>query len=535
LNTTTLPKILLAEDDVTTRLVISQLLEKNGYHVMTACDGLEAVGMLEQTIPDVILTDLNMPNLDGIEVVRIVKSLPEFTDIPVLVLTAEDNQNTLRKLFDLGAIDYIRKPIAEVELVARLAAVVRLKLETDKRKQKERELNDSLQSLKRDLQAAGDIQRAMLPKTNVMIAGIELAWHFRPSEAVGGDLLNFIPLNEHQVAFYLMDVSGHGVPSALFAVSIHSMLIQNTRPGGLLIDHEGQARRPHDVVTELNSVFQMDLDSQKYFTFTYAVLDTYARTIDYTQAGQTPALHLNGKTCEYWDEGDMPVGMMPNVQFKTYSRKIEPGSRIYLYSDGIVEAFGKDGDQFGYKRLSETIFQYSDKTLTESIRAVINDVDQWIDKNIEQDDITVLGVELVPDFKTARVTVVANAEAVRTLCATVRDVVLQVSNNLEVATWIEMAIAEAGNNIVQHGYGDNGTGEIRLEARATGEMVEVSLIDFAAPYNPLEAEVDFESWDYTNADEISAGLGLGIMRAMMDDASYERVDNSNRLTMRRSL
>jgi anti-sigma regulatory factor (Ser/Thr protein kinase) len=88
---------------------------------------------------------------------------------------------------------------------------------------------------------------------------------------------------------------------------------------------------------------------------------------------------------------------------------------------------------------------------------------------------------------------------------------------------------------VQHGYGDNSEGEIRLEARATNDIIEVTLIDFAVPYNPLEAEVDFETWDYTNADEISAGLGLGIMRAMMDDVNYERVGNSNRLTMRRSL
>ncbi len=528
-------KILLAEDDVTTRLVISQLLQGHGYKVMAASDGLEAVSMLEQTPPDVIITDLNMPNLDGIEVVRIVKSLPDFADIPVLVLTAEDNQNSLRKLFELGATDYIRKPISEVELLARLAAAVRLKQETERRKQKERELNQSLQSLQRDLDAAGEIQRGMLPKSNVMIAGIEMAWHFRPSEAVGGDILNFIRINDHQVAFYLLDVSGHGVPSALFAVSINSMLIQNTRPGGLLIDHEGMARQPHEVVSELNQLFQMDLESQKYFTFTYAVLDTQQRTIDYTQAGQTPALHFNGDNCEYWEDGDLPVGMMPNIEFKTYSRKIGPGSRIYLYSDGIVEAFGCDNEQYGYDRLSNIVANHKDKTLTESIRALISDVDNWLNVSIEQDDITVLGIEMVPDFKTARVTVEATADAVRTLCSTVREVVLQVSNNQEVATWIEMAIAEAGNNIVQHGYGDSGEGEIRLEAKANREMVEVSLIDFASPYNPLEAEVDFENWDYSNADEVSAGLGLGIMRAMMDDANYERVDNSNRLTMRRSL
>lgn len=527
--------ILLAEDDVTSRLVISQLLERNGYHVLAACDGLEAVELLEKNTPDVIITDLNMPNLDGVEVVRIVKSLPEFTDIPVLILTAEDNQNTLRKLFDLGATDYIRKPIAEIELIARLSSALRLKLEMDQRKLKERELNESLQSLKKDLVAAGNIQRNMLPKDNVVFAGVEVAWHFRPSESVGGDILNCIPLNDKQLAFYLLDVSGHGVPAALFAVSINSMLIQNTRPGGLLVDHEGKARPPHEVVTELNSVFQMDMESQKYFTFTYAVLDTHQRVVDFTQAGQTPALYFHDQSFEFWEEGDLPVGMMPNAQFETHRRVLEPGSRIYLYSDGIVEAFDDRHEQYGYQKLGNVVLEHNDKTLTESIRSVIGSVDEWMTGDIEQDDITLLGIELVADFKTARVTVQATPEAVRTLCATVRDIVMQVSNNMDVATWIEMAIAEAANNIVQHGYGDNSEGEIRLEARATNDIIEVTLIDFALPYNPLEAEVDFETWDYTNADEISAGLGLGIMRAMMDDVNYERVGNSNRLIMRRSL
>lgn len=529
------PTVLLSEDDVTTRFVVSHLLEQNNYDVITAHDGLEAITELEKCSPDVIITDLNMPNLDGIEVVRIVKSLPEFTDIPVLILTAEDNQSALRKLFDLGVMDYIRKPITEVELLARISAAVRLKLETDRRKEKEQELNASLLALQKDLEAAGSIQRGMLPKDSVMIPGIEVAWHFRPSAAVGGDILNFIPLNTDQVAFYLLDVSGHGVPSALFAVSVNSMLIQNTRPGGLLVDHEGVARPPHEVVTELNNVFQMDLDSQKYFTFTYAVLNTKERIIDYTQAGQTPTLHLQGKVSEYWQEGDFPVGMLPNVEFQTHRRTITPGSRVFLYSDGIVEAFGKHGELFGPERLSKTVVNLRNNTLTESIRGIIAEVDAWMDADVEQDDITVLGIEMVPDVKTARVTVLSSDEAVRALCSTVRNLVLQVSNNTEVATWIEMAIAEAGNNIVQHGYADGRPGEIRLEARATSDQVEITLIDFAEPYNPLETNVDFENWDYTNADEVSAGLGIGIMQSLMDDAHYERVENSNRLTMRRSL
>ncbi|MEY3017024.1 MAG: hypothetical protein RL336_159 [Pseudomonadota bacterium] len=531
----TLPKLLIAEDDVTTRLVISKLLSDSGFNVTVVRDGLEAITELERRVPDVIITDLNMPNLDGIELVRIVKSFPEYNDIPVLILTADDNQSALRKLFNLGVTDYIRKPITEVELVARISAAYRLKSEMDARKNNERELNATLHALQQDLEAAGNIQRSMLPKDNVMIAGIEVAWHFKPSKAVGGDIINFLQLNDTEVAFYLLDVSGHGVPSALFAVSVNTMLIQNARPGGLLVDHEGRARKPHEVVSELNSAFQMDMEFQKYFTFTYAVLNTRTRVVEYTQAGQTPTLHLNDGVSEYWEEGDFPVGLLPNVDFETHTRVIKPGSRLYLYSDGIVEAFGEKGELFGVKRLSDTVVRLRNNTLTESIRGIISEVDQWMSQSVEQDDITVLAIEMVPDVKTARVTVLASDDAVRTLCATVREVVMQVSNNQEVATWIEMAIAEAGNNIVQHGYADGQAGEIRLEAQATKDRVEITLIDFAAPYNPLDRKVDFDTWDYTQADEVSAGLGIGIMQSLMDDTSYERVDNSNRLTMRRSL
>ena len=200
-----------------------------------------------------------------------------------------------------------------------------------------------------------------------------------------------------------------------------------------------------------------------------------------------------------------------------------------------LRAEPEKGEIFGVKRLSDTVMRLRNNTLTESIRGIISEVDQWMSQSVEQDDITVLAIEMVPDVKTARVTVLASDEAVRTLCATVREVVMQVSNNQEVATWIEMAIAEAGNNIVQHGYADGQAGEIRLEAQATKDLVEITLIDFATPYNPLDRKVDFDTWDYTQADEVSAGLGIGIMQSLMDDTSYERVDNSNRLTMRRSL
>jgi len=337
-------KILVADDDATTLLVITKLLERTGYDVIAVHDGLEAIASLENSLPDIIVTDMNMPNLDGIEVIRIVKSLPEYVDIPVLILTAEDSPDILRNTFDLGATDYIRKPIAEVELLARISAAVRLKVEMDQRKQKEIELQANLVAMRKDLEAAGKVQRSMLPKTNIMIAGIEVAWHFRPSDNVGGDILNFFPLNNHQVAFYILDVSGHGVPSALFAVSVNSMLLQNTRRGGLLIDHEGNAKPPHEVVQELNMLFQMDMDSQKYFTFTYAILDTNKRTLQHTQAGQTPTLHCYNNVCEYWYEGDLPVGMIPFTEFTTYSKDLKAGSRLYLYSDGIVEAFSENDE-----------------------------------------------------------------------------------------------------------------------------------------------------------------------------------------------
>jgi len=174
-------------------------------------------------------------------------------------------------------------------------------------------------------------------------------------------------------------------------------------------------------------------------------------------------------------------------------------------------------------------------TLTESINHVVSKLDDWMGGNTYQDDIIILGIELMPDVKTARITVSSSLDAVRTLCATVKDIVLQVSNNLDMAAFIELAIAEAGNNIVQHGYGLDKQGEIRLEAKATEDLIEICLIDFAPPYDPLQNQVDFDEWDLDSADEISAGLGINIMRTLMADATYERINDMNRLTLRRSL
>jgi sigma-B regulation protein RsbU (phosphoserine phosphatase) len=213
------------------------------------------------------------------------------TDLPIIMATAKDESSDIVAALKLGANDYVTKPLDFPVVHARVANALAHKRAAEA-------LEAANERMQRDLEAAARVQRALLPDEAPAVEGVELTWCYRPCDELGGDALNIFNLDDRHVALYVLDVSGHGVPSALLSVSVGHQLSQmyaqrgdGNETGNELIDPAQLARR-------LNTLFPMDAKARLYFTVVYGVLNTQTREFCFVSAGSPgPAvIHADGST-----------------------------------------------------------------------------------------------------------------------------------------------------------------------------------------------------------------------------------------------
>ena len=209
-----------------------------------------------------------------------------------------------------------------------------------KYERKSRRDGERAEELRRDLQKATAYVLALLPPP-VESGPVHAEWHFHPSAQLGGDAFGYDWIDGTTFVFYLVDVSGHGVGSAMHSVSAMNVLRQRALPG---VDF----KNPAEVLTSLNARFQMSSHHGLYFTMWYGVFDTSARTLVYSSAGHHPAFLVpdGGGATSPLGEPDLMIGIVPEQTYQTQQTTIAPGSRIYLFSDGVFEIIAKDDSRW---------------------------------------------------------------------------------------------------------------------------------------------------------------------------------------------
>jgi len=337
-----------------------------------------------------------------VEAVRRIKAVQELKDIPIIMVTAKVETEDLEVAFAAGAMDYITKPVDEVILLARVRSALHLKKEIDLHKlaedslrQTNLKLSVSLSKLKSDTKAAAAIQRSMLPKQDNFSAlhGVNLVWNFKPCDDVGGDTLNAFSLDDEHIGFFSLDVSGHGVQAAMLAVPLNLRLMERTAGGNLLVDTDGRARDPASVVMSLNNMFQTDLDLVQYFTMTYGVYHKQSRLLRFTQAGHPPMV-ISSPTGDVYvhEDGDLPVGLLPNAEYRTHERVVEARTRLFLYSDGIYEV-GLD-KPFESEDLVALVKEGRQSDLKTNAQYIVDVVEAYMKEKSLDDDVSLLVLEL---------------------------------------------------------------------------------------------------------------------------------------------
>ena len=265
-------------------------------------------------------------------------------------------------------------------------------------------LNDQLEStnnrMSRDLEAAAKVQRSLLPTSDVESSRVHLAWEYLPCDELAGDFLNFFALDDKHVAAFVVDVSGHGVASSLLSVAIGRLLTRNVSSTSLLIqetpgDGANRVVPPAEVATELNRRFPMEEQNDLYFTIVYGVLNLDSLEFQFVSAGHDPVIHFRKTGPPVVVEGEgMGIGWMEDAEYETQIIQLEPGDRLYLYSDGVPEAMDHDMNQFGMQQMHEVMELGQSKSLDESVMLLLNTVQRWCAKNGPIDDVSILGIHI---------------------------------------------------------------------------------------------------------------------------------------------
>jgi sigma-B regulation protein RsbU (phosphoserine phosphatase) len=247
---------------------------------------------------------------------------------------------------------------------------------------------------------AASMQRSLLPCTSSTLQGIAIDWLFHPSTHLSGDIFNFFQLDEHHVGFYIVDVAGHGIASAMQSFTISRLLSPNTRSSNHLkfslpeAPHSQIVRSAAAVLSNLNQQFQTDANNILYFTMIYAVVDTLSRTMDLCQAGHPHPLCLqHGKPAEFVVNGGLPVGIIPDANYESVHLNYSSGSRLFLYSDGITECESPAGEMFGSERLRLFVEETRQLPVSEVIRLLDQRINLWHEKDDFDDDISMLILE----------------------------------------------------------------------------------------------------------------------------------------------
>ncbi|WP_341279437.1 fused response regulator/phosphatase [Paenibacillus sp. FSL H8-0537] len=374
-------RIAIVDDNATNLLIIEKILQKAGYtKLTTASSAMELFDILELDEPNateppvsLILMDLMMPGIDGIEACRRIQESERYRDIPVIFVTALGDSNKLAEALDAGAIDYVMKPINKVELLARIRSALRLKYEKDWHKERD-------QRISFELNLAKQVQRSILsdPIDNdrVKIDAI-----YRPSSELAGDFYAWYCLGGGKYGVILLDMMGHGISSSLVCMYIYSALQDTIK----------SISDPELVVLELNRrMMQLQGSNQLmnyYFTAIYYVLDTNEQTIEYVNAGHPAGIAFVDQKPQLLTEGCCALGFFDNIEVKKGTIAYRNQVKIVLYTDGLLDQLAKgqeDDVQQLQARLGENGEQLEDHVLN---------LFEGLGQVSQQDDICLVMVE----------------------------------------------------------------------------------------------------------------------------------------------
>jgi sigma-B regulation protein RsbU (phosphoserine phosphatase) len=373
------PLILIVEDNPASLEIMQLRLEASGYRVITATDGVAGLEAAQSSLPDLILLDLMMPKMDGLEVCRKIKSNERLPFMPIIMVTAKTDTKDVIAGLEAGGDEYLTKPVDHGSLVARVKSMLRIK-----------ELHDTVleqsTQLENQLKTASKIQTLFWPDLPEPFGGIHSWAVSQPAAYVGGDFYDAITLPDKSVLAYVADVSGKGVPAALIMAAVSTK-----------VRAEASLQQNLNLILQAVNGAAYELASAEGYFTTMLLLRYWPekRKIEIVRAGHLyPLLVSTAEIRELSHLKGVSLGVLEEVKYEIAELVINPGDSLLLFSDGVTEAENERVEQFGYRRLIDHLS--TSDSLPRGL-GILKAVHKWRGEAPANDDLTIFEVWCEPE------------------------------------------------------------------------------------------------------------------------------------------
>ena len=377
-------KLLVVDDEPDLELLIRQKFRRqiraDELRFVFARNGIEALQKLQdETDIDLVLTDINMPEMDGLTLLVKLNELHRL--LKAVIVSAYGDMENIRTAMNRGAADFVTKPIDFQDLEITINKTLKQLQELKQAVQE----HDQLVTIRNELDIASHIQQSILPQTFPPFperTDFEIFAEMIPAREVGGDFYDFFLIDSDRLGFVIGDVSGKGVPAAIFMAVSRTLLRAVALTG----------TPPAQCLDRVNSLLCLDNSAEMFVTLFYGVFNTRTGEVEYGNGGHNPPylLRRGGAVEALESTGGMVLGAIDRIRYRTKTVTLDPGDGIFLYTDGVTEAMDSAGNLFSEQRLAGLLQQINGAAPDTLVRAVLQDVRAYSAPAAQNDDITVL-------------------------------------------------------------------------------------------------------------------------------------------------
>ena len=377
--------VVVVDDDITNLKMAGRILSKNNMRVTALKSGEALIEYIRTNKPDLILLDIKMPGLDGFETMRkLQEQMDPSEKIPVIFLTADESQDSETQGLALGAMDFIKKPFIPDVLVLRVRHTIDLV-------RFQRSLEQENERIRSELAMASRIQSAMLPGIFPAFPDrkeFDIYASMDPVRRVGGDFYDFFFIDRDRLCLLIADVSGKGIPAALFMMASKIILADNAKSG----------KSPAKILQDTNEAICANNPEEMFVTVWLGILDISTGMLTTANAGhERPALmHADGQFELFTDKHGLVIGGMPGMKYHEFVLQMYPGSKLFVYTDGVPEAMNSENALFGTTRMLDALNAHADETPKQILHGVRQAVNDFVSDMEQFDDLTMMCLEYMP-------------------------------------------------------------------------------------------------------------------------------------------
>jgi len=391
------------------------------------------------------------------------------------------------------------------------------------------ESTSAKERIESELQIARNIQMGILPKKFPPFPNIknfEIYAFLEEARDVGGDLYDFFMLSHNRLCIAIGDVSGKGVPAAMF------MAIART----LLRSKASYNSKAQDIIMAMNRSISNENENFMFVTFAVGILDIYTGDFEYCSAGHNPPfISQQGGDFSMMDvRRNIPLGIDGDYRFYSNNTVLKNSDIFYIYSDGITEAMDNKGDFYTEERLAKALNITKNESIPNLIKNIKKDVDSYVKGADQSDDMTMLAIKFISsdetNFITENIIISNNIHEIHTVANFIHQVGNQYLFSQKILFELNLVIEELVTNTISYGYKDLEVHEIKLNLFLSKDNVTIELIDDALEFNPFLNDVP-DSIEKPIEEREIGGLGIYFVTSYVDEYKYERIDNVNIITL----